>query len=268
MINYFFKKRAGRGRLLPNRRRKRKPGRILLRSGILLLAAAAVVWGWNGLTDLEFFRVREVRLSGLRILQEDHVRPAAEAAFKGKSILDAGLGVLSASLGSDPWVSDIRLKRRFPDVLELLISEKEPAFYLREGARYFIADREGNPIRREISSRGVRVEVRGINPERWERGETREQRQAARAVEFIRLAKQPNFLVFPDSLEVVEAITEDDFTVVIGGTPFLFRYPFSARPWHRFLSVKEDILSRNPFIEKIDLRFPDKVIVRTQREKV
>jgi len=214
------------------------------------------------------FTVREVEITGLKYLSEPKVLAQIRGMAIGRSIFDLPMDQIEARLGSDPWTREIRLKKKFPGTLEVSVTEKTPSGYLRDGEVFYIMDRDGNPVARAASVPSGLVEIKGVRPGSWFRGDARERHLSARAAEFITISEQPNFMFSAGVLESIEVLSGDDLNVRIGGTGFLFRRPYSARPWLRYLSVKQDIVSRHPEADLIDLRFPDKVIVKTTNEKV
>lgn len=129
------------GRRDHNRRVDRARGqrrRARLRWGLKAgaLAAVAVAGAWHGLrlADargwLDLFRVREVRVAGIRVANPNVL--VAEAGLMGAEVhWWSPLGLYAERVKRDPLVADARFVRRFPNRLTLEIVEREPIAFLR-----------------------------------------------------------------------------------------------------------------------------------------
>ncbi|MHB8482436.1 MAG: cell division protein FtsQ/DivIB [Nitrospiria bacterium] len=258
-------------RLQPNRKKRRRSIFSAIRKvlWVLLLAGGVVAGGvaaYSWLNSLPYFKVEEIRVTGLNYLREDRIMTHLQG-IRHQSLFQINLNEVQKELESDPWVRSVRLKKHFPDIIEVLVAEKQPVCYLREGGHFYLSDEEG----RYIDKVGIPFknipELKGVQVEGWIRRKDKEAGLVMRALEFLQMAAKPHFLLAREELSAVEMKSGEDLAATIGGTTFLFRYPFAPGQWFRFLSVKNDILARNIMIENIDLRFAGKVIVRPQKEK-
>ncbi|MBI1819872.1 MAG: FtsQ-type POTRA domain-containing protein, partial [Nitrospirae bacterium] len=264
-----FRKRGSSGKKFkrgqPNRRKKKSFYLPLLNVFGVLLAAGGLVWMstlaefW--LEESPLFTVRNIKIEGLSYLKEEHLARELEE-IKNRSMFNVSLNEVRERLESDPWIKSATLKKHFPDGITVRIVEKQPAFYLMRGQSFCLADEEGRFIAEAAAPFKNIPELKGVHVEKWLRGDEKEASLVRKGVAFYRMAMQPNFLVAKEDLSSIELRSENDLVATIGGIPFLFRYPYSSQQWFRFLSVKNDILSRNIDIEDIDLRFSGKVIVK------
>jgi hypothetical protein len=271
----WFKKRHSSGRKFkrgqPNRRKKKRFYLPLLTVFLVLLSAGGLIWmstlAESWLAEYPLFAIRNVKIEGLSYLKEEHVARELEE-IKNWSMFNVSLNEYRERLESDPWIKSASLKKHFPDRITVRIAEKQPVFYLMRGPSFCLADEEGHFIAEAAAPVKNSPEIKGIHVEKWLRGDEKEASLVRKGVKFYRMAMQPNFLVAKEDLSSIELRSENDLVATIGGVPFLFRYPYSSQQWFRFLSVKNDILSRNSAIEDIDLRFSGKVIVKPQKEKI
>jgi cell division septal protein FtsQ len=222
------------------------------------------LWDWLGASP--YFRIEKIDVEGVNHLTEEAVVQYLEKS-RNQSLLRVSLDAYRTRIESDPWVRTVRLKRHFPDRLEVRITEKKSLGYIREGGESYLLDEEGRFIGKEFTAIKTLPEIRGVQVAKWVRGDEREVRLVQRGVAFIQSAMRPNFLFAKEDLTAIRLQSEDDLEATIGGAAFLFRFPYPAQQWLRFLSVKNDILNRNIAIENIDLRYSGKVIVRPAKEK-
>ncbi len=256
-------------RLRKNRRR-RGLFPVIGKVFLVLLSAGAIGAGgeaaYAGINSLALFKVQEIQVTGLIYLKEDQVM-AHLRGIRHQSLLKINLNEVLKSLENEPWIRKARLKKHLPDIIEVQVAEKTPVGYLRAGEDAYLLDEEGFYIAKAERPFKNIPEIRGVQVDRWLHRREKEVGSVKRALEFLQMAAKPHFLVAQEDLSAIEITSEDDLAATIGGTRFLFRYPFVPRQWFRFLSVKSDILAKNIPIENIDLRFAGKVIVRPQKEK-
>lgn len=214
----------------------------------------------------ELFRIQKVEFQGLSNLTEERLNSYL-AEIRGQSLLRIDLDETRRKLETEPWISSVLLKRHFPDKIDVKVREKIPFAYIREGTDTYLLDESGKLITKVTSSWKSLPEMKGILLSKWIREDEKELRKVHRGVEFIQAAMKPNFLIEKDDLTRIIVRSEDDLDVTIGGISFLFRYPYSAQQWLRFLAIRNDILARNIVIENIDLRYTGKIIVNPVREK-
>ncbi len=222
------------------------------------------LWDWLGASP--YFRIQKIDVEGVSHLTEEEVVQYLERS-RNQSLLKVSLDEYRNRLESNPWIRSVRLKRHFPDRLEVRVTEKKPVGYILEGGEFDLLDEEGRFISKAFTAIKALPEIKGIQVAKWVRGDDREIRLVQRGVAFIQSAMKPNFLFAKEDLTAIRIQSEDDLEATIGGAAFLFRFPYPVQQWLRFLSVKSDILNRDIAIENIDLRYSGKVIVRPAKEK-
>ncbi len=138
------------------RTRRSKPGRAYLMKAVLAaLALIAVLYGaawaagraWQKTESLDLFSVSSVQVSGLK-----HVRTGDLLSYmgemKGTSIFKADLGAMVARLRAHPWIKDASVKRELPDCLRLTLIERKPAAVALAGGARYLVDTEGMVLAR------------------------------------------------------------------------------------------------------------------------
>ncbi len=128
----------------PRRRlpRSRRALVFALKGGVgLLLGAAFLLWAWVGLRHLSrlpYFQIAQVAVRGntqvgtAQIVASLGLRP-------GTSILEPDLAELRRRLLANPWIREVRVTRRLPPSLEVVVSERTPEVVLAAERTYLAA---------------------------------------------------------------------------------------------------------------------------------
>ncbi|MBI5059870.1 FtsQ-type POTRA domain-containing protein [candidate division KSB1 bacterium] len=82
-------------------------------------------------TIAERFRVRQVLVDGEHLLTKDAVLKAAGVPL-ASAMFRVSTEVVETRLESQPWIKRARVSRRFPDTIEILITEREPIAAIRQ----------------------------------------------------------------------------------------------------------------------------------------
>jgi cell division protein FtsQ len=206
-------------RVLPFRRgsgavrvRRRSPWRALGRpffQALGLVGAPAAFAGW--LLTAPAFGLAHVEVAGHRYVDPDWIETAL-APFAGENLLRLPLDEAGARLARHPWIAAVRLEKRLPDRLRVVLEERLPQALLRSGARLVYLDASGQPIAPLDPGRGpvdlLLVSVGG-------RGDV----DLAGAIEVARelAAVAPDWA---DGLSEVEVLGGDDYRLFLGALPF------------------------------------------------
>jgi cell division protein FtsQ len=252
----------------PPRRRRIFPRtwvRPMAVAGTAFVAAAGIAGGlwWTGdelrqralaATAASGFAVHEIRVEGRAKTTKDAILRAV-GAERGTPILAVSPAEARARLETLAWVKNASVERLFPDTLHIRLVERAPlAFWQRQGKLQLI-DRDGVIITSERLERfpGLLVVVGEDAPSR-----------AAGLIDM--LAAEP---------ELQKRVTA---AVRVGGRRWNLRFdngidvqlPESgaAEAWAQLAKAERvsRVLARD--VEVIDLRLPDRLVVRTAPEPV
>lgn len=125
-----FKKRAKR-----NRQRRR----ILLGIFMLLILLCVMFFA-------PFFNISRIEVTGISRMTEDEVI-SSSGVITGSNIFSLNLNNVKKNIKDIPYVNNVKVKRGFPNVLKLIVTETEPFAYIKNNDNQFILiDQEGSML--------------------------------------------------------------------------------------------------------------------------
>ncbi len=108
-------------------------------SGLILLAAISsfFIFGYDLLTQCEYFSAREIRVQGIDRLAREQICSQARIS-QGVNILHVNLALTRKRLMAHPWIDDAEVRRELPDVIIVRITEHIPLALLDLGQKFMI----------------------------------------------------------------------------------------------------------------------------------
>jgi cell division protein FtsQ len=122
----------------------------ILRMLIALLIAGGGYFGWMGyqwLAHAEVFQISGVDVKGVKRLTEDEIRDIG-GIFAGQNIFLVDIDAAARQARSHPWVKEVRIHRRLPNRISMIITERSPNAVLDAGGERYLIDDEGVAIER------------------------------------------------------------------------------------------------------------------------
>lgn len=111
----------------------------------VVVTIALCYGGWEGyrwLTHAELFSIAGVDVKGVRSMSDENIRDVA-AMFTGQNVFRVDLGAATRRVTADPWVRDVRIERRLPNRISILIAERVPKAVLQASNGKHLIDGEG-----------------------------------------------------------------------------------------------------------------------------
>ena len=234
----------------------RKLLRLALWGMVAGSVALAAVWLPDALAEFDFFRVREYRVAGARLLEEEQVLAAA-AIPPFVSVFD-DLTPIEQRLEQHPLIRHARVTAELPKTLVVTIEERTPVGFVA-GPVLEPVDRDGHilpldPVEHRLDL-PVLIRTGGraaLSPSQL--------RVLAREVDRL-AADDPTFLAAVSEMAIDD---RGDATAVLSGDLLLrFRPPLSQRRLRDGLTVLKDAVLRHPdkAAAVLDLRFEDQIVV-------
>ena len=240
--------------------------RKLLRLALWAMVAGGVAlaadWLPDALAELEFFRAREYRVAGARLLDKEQV--LAEAAIAPFVSVFDDLTSIEQRLEQHPLIRRARVTTELPRTLVVTIEERTPVGFVA-GPVLEPVDRDGQVLPLDPIEHRLDLPVLS----RIGRGAALSPSQLrVLAMEVDRLgADDPTFLAVVSEMAIDD---RGDATALLSGDLLLrFRPPLSHRRLRDGLTVLEDAVVRHPdqAATVIDLRFEDQVVVRYPEQR-
>lgn len=114
----------------------------------VLLTAALCYGAWEGylwLTQAETFQVAGVDVQGAYRVREEEVRSMA-ALFTGQNIFRVDPDAAVRRARTNPWVASVRVERKLPNRISMVITERTPRAVLHAANGSFLIDLSGTVI--------------------------------------------------------------------------------------------------------------------------
>lgn len=227
-------------------------GFVLERTGVITHAGAAVEQRLFALTARCGLAVGNVQVEGRGRASREAVLNAI-AVTRGTPILAVDPADAKRRLEAVPWIRSASVERRFPDTLHIRLVERQPlAFWQRHG-KLVLIDRDGVAIPTERLDQFGNLIVL-VGPDAPAHGAAlidmlaTEPALAAHVAAAVRMGGRRWNLHLDNNVDI--ALPEDD----------------AAAAWRRLAQLErtDGILERE--IEEVDLRLPDRLVVRTATE--
>ena len=218
--------------------------------------ALAADWLPDALAELDFFRAREYRVDGTRLLEDQQVLAAA-AISPFVSVFD-NLTSIELRLEQHPLIRHARVTAEFPRTLVVTIEERIPVGFVA-GPVLEPVDRDGQVLPLDPVEHRLDLPVL-IGPTGGAALSLPQLRVLAMEVDRL-AADDPTFLAAVSEMAIDD---RGDATAVMGGDLLLrFRPPLSHLRLRDGLAALEDALLRQPdkTVAVLDLRFEDQVVI-------
>jgi cell division septal protein FtsQ len=221
--------------------------RRITRITILLAVVSSPFWGRAVLQSMDFFRVRRVEIEGLRYASPDEIVSRLRVDTLA-SVWDK-LSPLEARVAEHEQVRTVRIKRKLPGTLVVVVTENPPVALVSTARGLIVTDADGKALPVDPTTMDVDLPVLAQHDSLLLRllGETQAEEPAlfARVSEARRSGRGEILLVLPEFRILADSAVN------------------TAR-LAEVLPVELDAAGRNWRPRELDLRFRDQVIVRLQ----
>ena len=241
--------RHGTAATMPPMPRWRRLLRAVVRSGLLVAVVSSPWWGLAALRSLDFFRVQRVELEGVRYAAPDEIVSRLRVDTTA-SVWD-NVSPLEARVAEHPLVRTVRIRRKLPGTLVVVVTEKPPVALVNTPRGLVVTDAAGDslpvdpttidvdlPVLASLDTLLLRLlgETQAVEPALYAR--VSEARRFGRGEILLLL---PEFRILADSSVTAERLAD-------------------------ILPVELDARRRAWRLRELDVRFRDQVIVRLQSQ--
>jgi cell division protein FtsQ len=134
-------RRAIRGEIVLDEATARRIRRIRLRRAVAVAAGLALIGAAIALYLSPALRVGDVEVVGAAQVEPARVRELA--SLKGRSMLHLDTAGAEKQIRFLPLVSDVRIERRWPRTVRIIVSERQPWGYWQVADTRYVIDSEG-----------------------------------------------------------------------------------------------------------------------------
>jgi cell division protein FtsQ len=242
-------------------RQNRKKRSWWLRLAMLMAFFGALSAGFYYAKNLRMFELKEIVIYGNEHFADKELNRLM-GIEGGEDLLMLSPDKLAFNLLSSPWVVDVGLRKEFPHRLLVRVSEAEPAALLQKGDKVFLIDDNGKVLGRlngaEEHFLPVMLAGKPTNQKTYE-----EALQLARVVKDLGLSKKKKLVEItglgggPENL----GIRVEKFAVKLGEGGY-------REKLSRLFDLSGEIERKNINVEYVDLRFADRVVVKSVKEVI
>lgn len=213
--------------------------------GLVALVASSPWWGRALATNMDFFRVRRVELEGVRYALPDEIVSRLEVDTLA-SVWD-DVSPLEERVLEHPQVRDVRIRRRLPGTLVVIVTENPPVALVSSSSGFEVTDASGETLPVDPTTIDVDLPV-----------------LASRDTLLLRLlgsvrAEDPALF---SRVSEARRTSQGDIVLVLPEHRILARSDVTVQRLFDVLPVELDLARRSLRVVELDLRFRDQVIAR------
>lgn len=236
---------------------KRKKERKRIRFIIFLSLLSVLVVVGSSYAIRHGIPVREIIFTGNKHLKNEELLSLLNIKV-GDALFGVSQKELYKRLKRSPWIREAVIRKEMSGRILVNVSEAEPVAILEMNAKPFLIDKKG--VLLEEMKEGTMLflpVIKDIDP--YKNMET-----YGDVVEFVNVLQKKG-MPYTGNIEIEGqrpediALKIDDITIKIGHSEF-------ERKLEKLAFIKDEIDRRNMSVEYIDLRFVDKVVVKTKEQ--
>ncbi len=248
-------------------RKKLEPVRKIFKYAGLILAAAAgiyaVYYGLNKLHTSPDFEVKEVKITGNNYTSKNEILALARVEAR-KNMFAIPLSDVKSKLKANPQFREVAIKRVFPGIVEINITEREPVAYIGADKAYQI-DAEGVTFpaiksffhgKRLYTFTGTAVNLSDVG----KKTSSLVLKQALAMVEKLEARATP----YLNDVMVIDVTCPEELALLIPNTKRV--YKLGEGNWDekidKLVCLLINLNERKKEVQSVDLRFRDEAIVQ------
>lgn len=236
-----------------DKRRKSISRRNAVLPILTVLVVVGVVWGLVALWQAPLFTVDTVQVTGVHRLTQYEVLALA-AVPPDATLFRLPENEIVARIKKSPWVSQVRLERRFPHALSVVVTERTPAAFVDVGAQgVWMVSGDGHWIvKRGSEPTGTLLPIRdipGLHPADGAAVTSPELRNALSVIAGLSgFIKRRTQLVSAASVEKTMLVLKNQVQIFVGSSEEIAKKDLIAR----------DILARQKNVVYVNVRVTDR----------
>lgn len=118
----------------------RKKKAVIKRSIVLLILLLAILS--TLCLKLSYFNIEQIAVVDNKVIASDEIIKLS-GILKGNNIFYINVKDIRTNIISNPYIHDVRIRRKLPHTIQLEIKERNAAFYFQQDNKYLIIDNNG-----------------------------------------------------------------------------------------------------------------------------
>ncbi|MFQ3573760.1 MAG: FtsQ-type POTRA domain-containing protein [Thermodesulfovibrionales bacterium] len=238
------------------RDRERKKRFLIISLGVLLFTV--FLFGGLYFSITRFLKVTDIYVYGNQKVKYEDVISAIKIQ-KGHRLFDTDLKTIHKRLMSNRWIKEAVIKKELSGGIHIKIKEAQALALLRLNDRTYLVDKDGVMLEDIGDPTAMFLPLLiDINP--------KENYQAYKeALSFADFLKNNTSYISKGKIEIFGKKPED-ITLKIEGIQIKIGSGDYEKKISRLDFVRQEIQKRNLHVDVIDVRFKDRVVVRTNKE--
>jgi cell division protein FtsQ len=139
-------RRAGTGRTSARSRSSGmgiKAAALRIITVVFIIAVGLSAWqAYRTLVHAELFQIAGVDVTGVKQVSETDLR-SITGVFTGQNIFTVDLETVAERARANTWVKDVRIYRRLPNRISMVVTERSPYALLEAGTGWYVMDNDG-----------------------------------------------------------------------------------------------------------------------------
>lgn len=237
-------------------------GKISLAISGLVMAVLIMFAAYRTLDSVTFFRLKTIEVSSSKRLTREEIL-AISGVEPGRDLARLNLKRMGEQLAQNPWVETVHIRRYFPNVLSIAITEREPMAVVNMGFIYYL-DNKGNVFK--VLNQGDRLDypvITGFSEEELSKDPSATKEALKATCELLSILREKGTLILADVSEIhydkgfgfTLFTASGALPVKIGNSDFTAKIERFARVYH-------ELMAQQPTLQYIDLDYIDKIIVK------
>lgn len=244
-----IKRREREKKLQEARKRQRKKLLIFL-AGFFATALLLAFF-----LSSDYFKIKEVRMAKTEHVKEE-IKQKTESLLLGKNIFRAPISRAKEVMLSDPWVREVRIKRDFPDRIEVEVVERKPVAQISKDSFYYLISDDGMVLEKSLEQKEL-IEIADLPLKTVKTGSRLNSREFLEAMKVYRSLDRDIKAGAGDFCS-----SADRLIFYIGGIEVV--YGQATYLPEKNLILKEILKREGKKAISIDLRVPDNPVVKTE----
>ncbi len=118
---------------------------------VIIIAGGVLAWqAYQTFLHAEMFQIAGVDVTGVKQVSEADLRTIT-GVFTGQNIFRVDLETVARRARANPWVQDVRIYRRLPNRISIVVTERVPFALLDTGAGRYVMDNDGIIIEKIVN---------------------------------------------------------------------------------------------------------------------